>query len=481
MFESIRSIGYHLEDAIADIIDNSITAHAQNVWIDFHWAGPDSAITITDDGDGMSTRTLIDAMRLGNRHPDEARAEDDLGRYSLGLKTASLSQCRRLTVLTKPSSKKLSSRTWDLDFLRKQNDWVLIKDAAASRVHKSAFESLAHGTCVVWQTMDRVVGNEPEEDPIARDLFLARAKRVEKHVGIVFHRFLETRRLKIHLNRVPVAAIDPYFIRGRSTELEGEVLKAFGKTMPVRAFVLPHHSFLSDAEFDLGRGTKGNWNEHQGFWVYRNERLLVPGSWLNLGLQQEEHYKLARIQIDLPNSMDSAWKIDIKKAKAEAPDSLLPQLRKIAQIARREATAVYRHRGKVARRKHASEISHVWEEAQVRKGRQFRINRKHPLLAQYLAQRGPVALAARDIIDLAEMMLPLETIAYQVAREPEQFATAHDDGLPTAIVAFGLKHYEDLISQGQSPNVAYETLMGMEPFSSSSAFIAQLDKKRGKT
>src|SRR5262245_44102648 len=114
LVESLRSVGYAVPTAIADILDNSIAAHAKNVWIDFHWAGPDSRISILDDGHGMSEAVLADSMRPGSANPLDSRRPDDLGRFGLGLKTASFSQCRRLSVWSKSAASGLAGRCWDL-------------------------------------------------------------------------------------------------------------------------------------------------------------------------------------------------------------------------------------------------------------------------------------------------------------------------------------------------------------------------------
>jgi len=97
MSESLRAFGYDLPNAIADLVDNSILAEARNIWIDFKCDGENSSICVTDDGNGMSEREMLDSMRPGSRNPLDTRDPKDLGRYGLGLKTASFSQCRRLT------------------------------------------------------------------------------------------------------------------------------------------------------------------------------------------------------------------------------------------------------------------------------------------------------------------------------------------------------------------------------------------------
>jgi hypothetical protein len=134
MIESMRACGYSLPMAIADLIDNSISAGSANVWLNFHWAGPDSWISVMDDGNGMSKEELVSAMRLGSQSPLEEREIGDLGRFGLGMKTASFSQCRRLTVKTRHKNNE-TIRRWDLDFIadnarQNRDEWFLLSMAA---------------------------------------------------------------------------------------------------------------------------------------------------------------------------------------------------------------------------------------------------------------------------------------------------------------------------------------------------------------
>ncbi|OYV05578.1 MAG: ATP-binding protein, partial [Verrucomicrobiales bacterium VVV1] len=123
--EALRAFSYELPTAIADLVDNSISARAKHIWVDFHWDGSDSVIVITDDGAGMSEEKLVAAMRPGSQSPLEKRQPHDLGRFGLGMKTASFSQCRRVTVRSKQVPRKSATRCWELDYLMKVGIWKL--------------------------------------------------------------------------------------------------------------------------------------------------------------------------------------------------------------------------------------------------------------------------------------------------------------------------------------------------------------------
>ena len=132
MIESLRGVGYSLETAIADLVDNSIAAGARNAWLDFHFEGPNSWFTLLDDGRGMDADGLRLAMTVGGRSPLETRTAKDLGRFGMGLKTASFSQCRVLTVASRQAHGETSVRRWDLDYIARPevNEWRLLLDAA---------------------------------------------------------------------------------------------------------------------------------------------------------------------------------------------------------------------------------------------------------------------------------------------------------------------------------------------------------------
>ena len=195
LMESLRGAGYSLPAAVSDLIDNSITAGAVNIWLQFHWSGANSRVSILDDGRGMSETELVDAMRIGSRSPREERKADDLGRFGLGLKTASISQARSLTVATcTASSRSMSIRQWDLDHLASVGEWQLLRPSAeAVGESAAALRELPHGTLVVWEKPDRMVGDVGVDDERARRQFLQALEAVESHIAMVFHRLMTGR------------------------------------------------------------------------------------------------------------------------------------------------------------------------------------------------------------------------------------------------------------------------------------------------
>ena len=432
MIESMRAYGYTLSTAIADLIDNSIAAECTTVWLHFHWSGADSWIAIVDDGKGMTEARLSNAMQLGSRSPLEDRDPQDMGRFGLGLKTASLSQCRRLTVATKIGSGQASLRRWDLDYLSQPGvtGWRLLKRAEdGSEERLSGLDDLDHGTVVLWERLDRIVADAGKDDARIRGHFLRLVEHVESHLAMVFHRFLSgpRRRLKIVVNGNSVSAWDPFLEDHSATQTTPEeviTLRGQNEAIRVKGFILPHKDRLGDEAHARASGPAG-WNAQQGFYLYRNERLIVPASWLGLGSgrpwTQEEHYKLARIRLDIPNSMDHAWQLDVKKSSAHPPPELADRLKGLAQTVREQARSVFSHRGRYRQRQTRRDFTRPWTTTHRAGVRVYAIDRKHPALQALLAAVPPDAHDALEAaLTIIEETVPVEQIWLDTAERPEE-------------------------------------------------------------
>ncbi|MXW79845.1 MAG: ATP-binding protein [Gemmatimonadetes bacterium] len=431
MIESMRSYGYTLSAAIADLIDNSIAAAASTVVIQFHWSGADSWVSILDDGCGMGEATLRNAMRLGSRSPLEERDRNDLGRFGLGLKTASLSQCRRLTVASKPTDGSDSVRRWDLDYLQKSDvqGWRLLRNPfPGSERLLEGLDDFDHGTLVLWEVLDRLVGHARVDDERAHQHFLSLVEDVERHVAMVFHRYLASKRsrLRIAVNGNEVAAWDPFLECHSATQRTPEERVAVpnhAEAVRIQGYVLPHKDRLGDGQHRAASGPRG-WNAQQGFYLYRNKRLIVPGSWLGLGASRpwtkEEHYKLARIRIDIPNSMDHLWQLDVKKSTARAPLQLRERLKGLAQTVRQDARAVFAHRGKYRQRLTRQEYDRPWKAGRKSGVTVYRIDRDHAVISALLQSVGKEASTDLEAaLRIIEETVPVEQIWLDAAEKPD--------------------------------------------------------------
>ena len=474
LFESLRAFGYDLPTAIADIVDNSVSAGARNVWIELVWAGAASRILIRDDGRGMVDDALRQAMRPGSLSPLEDRDAHDLGRFGLGMKTASISQCRCLTVMSKTVGGSPAVRRWDLDYIASTGtgEWRLLKGMGIlPEADRRALDGQEHGTVLFWDRLDQLVGDAAVDDEVAQRHFRERADAVRDHLAMVFHRFMLGRdAVGIHINDGRIKPWDPFLDGADAVDpLPSETLVAGGEKVEVKAFILPHHSRISPEAHAAAAGPRG-WNAHQGFYVYRNRRLLVAGDWLGLGMQKEEHFKLARIRVDLANSADLQWQIDVKKSRAHPPAALRRDLLRVARAARGQASGIYRHRGKVIQRKLGAGDVFLWNHI-VKHGRTFyKINREHPLVRKVI-EGGEDRPAIRALLALVEQTVPAPLIVINNAERPDGFGQPFEDAPGELGRAMG-EVFQALVEEGRSRADAARALLVMEPFNQHPELVA---------
>lgn len=432
MIETLRAYGYSLNTAIADLVDNSISAHARNVWIRMHWAGEESWIAIIDDGHGMEEEVLVNAMRPGSQNPLAERDEKDLGRFGLGMKTASFSQCRSLTVATKVAGGSHSLRRWDLDYVGRHNEWRLLRDPRDGAANiQSELDGLDHGTVLLLEGLDRLCAGQSYRNPKHRDAFLSIVDGLSKHLSMVFHRFLSgPKPLSIYLNGKSnehrLAPWDPFLENDVSTSKQPEEIKTFhGGTVRIQGFVLPHKDRFKSAEEHEAAGGSGGWNGQQGFYIYRNKRLLVPGSWLGIGGRRhgwtkEEHYKLARIRVDIPNNMDSEWQIDVKKSGAIPPVLVRSWMEAYAAETRKKARDVFSHRGVYGVRQKRVEVARLWRAGTRGGSIVYRIDRNHDLVRSVKNGSRDISRELDALLTLIEETVPVQQIWLDMAEKPEQ-------------------------------------------------------------
>jgi hypothetical protein len=349
---SLRDIGYDLPSAVADLVDNAIDANAGRVEIQLVADGPDSWLMVSDDGLGMSAKRLDEAMRYGTHVEYAPRA---LGHFGLGMKTASLSQCRRLTVASRErDGRRTSVRRWDLDEVIRRDSWSLERiPASVAPLHLvTPIREMGHGTVVLWESLDRMLPRRPTPGMTTRVLGTAE-NDIRDHIGMVFHRFLDGEayggrdRLLITLNGEEIQAWDPFATTEAHTRplaqqlLEYEDPDGEAVRIEVRPYVLPAQQLFSSVEAHRRAGGPQRWNRHQGFYIYRRDRLIQAGGWCRLRTL-DEHAKLARIAIDLPIGEESRFAVDVAKMRVSIPEELRPGLRAIASAAVSVAQERYR-------------------------------------------------------------------------------------------------------------------------------------------
>ncbi len=461
MIETFRAIGYSIEAAVADVIDNSISAEAKNVWINFEWKGSETWVSIKDDGFGMNNEELIQAMKPGSKNPLDGRNNKDLGRFGLGLKTASFSQCRKLTVLSKKEGFHPVYWTWDLDYVKESGKWELLKFLPDLKM-ETELDNQKSGTIVLWNDIDRLVKNFHSDDAKALDKFLYVMEQVRNHLSMVFHRFIESRSIKIWFQGRQIKAWNPFLISESATQIFPDEYLNKGKVI-VKGFVLPHKSKISEDTYKEAEGPKG-WGEQQGFYVYRNERLLLSGDWLGI-YRKEEHYKLARIQIDLPNTLDSEWQIDIKKSIARPPIVLREQLKAYSAKVRAQAVEVFRHKGRTVRQLPGQIFVPLWIDQKRGDKWFYKINREHPLIEKLINQAKTEPKKAIEIlIRFIEETIPSKSIYIKEASDEDAIGKPFE-GIDQEPIRKAIKQmYDKLVNEGKTDEQAKSIIFNIEPF-----------------
>lgn len=347
---SLRDVGYDAPHAIADLIDNSLVAQATRVEITLHFDGERSWIRVADNGEGMDAATLLEAMRYGS---ERDYGSDDLGKFGFGLKTASTSQCRRLTVASRraPQYARMEVRCLDLSHIEETNEWQVLVLEGENRPDYVIEPLLEHaGTVVVWEDLDRILEYKDPWGEWARRKLLSLAEQVDVHLGMVFHRFLAGevlgQRLRITVNGSKVEPWDPYCRREpRTEEMPQRDLEVSGEggagIVRVQPYVLPRQNeFSDDAAWRRASGP-ANWNRQQGFYVYRAHRMIQSGGWNRLRTT-DEHTKLARVSIDFFPDLDAVFGINITKTRVSLPQELREQLEPVVSQVTRRADQRYR-------------------------------------------------------------------------------------------------------------------------------------------
>jgi hypothetical protein len=379
LMTSARSFGnYDLSSALADLLDNSIKAKALKVDIRCIRLDGEPEVRILDDGEGMSQVELYKAMRPASTNPDAERAADDLGRFGWGMKSASLSQCRRLTVLTRRDGL-LSGAVWDLDDLHDWKMGILEEEEIAERANPRLLER--NGTEVIWTRCDRLSEFGAVKSRGFNDL-VAHAKA---QLALIFHRYLAgeagIRKLSISFNGDVLKPVDPFLVQNEATQrLPRETLQLPEGSIDVQAYILPHYSKISAADHERLGGEEG-FVRNQGFYIYRQHRLIMHGTWFRL-VRHGELSQLVRIAVNIPNSLDAMWKITLDKADAQLPSGLRSRLKDIVDGLKIKSVNVFQSRG--GKIKSSAGTTQVWAKY-VRNGEiRYYINREHPLLADLL-------------------------------------------------------------------------------------------------
>lgn len=361
LITSLRDMGYDFAAAVADVVDNSIEARASKVAISVYFDGDESWVRIADNGDGMKPAQIREALRYGAER--EYDAKEALGKFGLGLKTASMSQCQRLTVASRSSADRaeIYAHAWDLDHVISTNKWEILEVDCGDHPELLREPLLENtGTVVLWERLDRILGYKHPYGEMAKKRLSGMCRELEEHLAMVFHRYIGgeagRRKVRISVNGNPVRPWDPFVRLEKETKpLEPVTLRydhdGIGGDILIEPFVLPHQDHFSSPQAHAVAAGPLRWNRQQGFYIYRANRMIQSGGWSNLRTL-DEHTKLARVAISFDPRLDEAFRINVAKMRVQLPQQLREQFEKaigpvikIAQTAYRRSDAGSRGAG----------------------------------------------------------------------------------------------------------------------------------------
>lgn len=457
LIESLRDIGYSFNSALADIIDNSITANATQIDIYARPIDDVFKVAVIDNGNGLAHDDLKQAMRLGSTDPRKERALNDLGRFGLGLKTASFSQCRRLTVASR-KLEQTSVFTWDLDIVVNNNSWTVLE-----RSHETDIAFLdqlgPNGTLVLWENLDRLTGSK-NSNRVNFDRVVSEA---QDYLSLVFHRFLSgehgLKKISINVNGRNLEPIDPFNTKHRATQASPAETVCQGVTM--QAFTLPHRSNYNSGDDYERYGLAGGYLKSQGVYLYRAKRLILYGTWFGIA-KKTALTQLCRVKIDIDINQDELWKVDVKKVSAELPEVVRSRLKSLINTIGAPSKKVYKRRG--TQLTQATSYP-TWNVVKSNESTTYVINREHPVvssLAASLDEDDRKSLEAT--LSLIEASFPIESLFYEVSNKEDSVSAATIPDEPLRIAASSF--FAALKQEGKEDDTILATMRNIEPFSS---------------
>jgi len=430
----------------------------------------------------MSNDELFQAMRYGSKNSQEDRGENDLGRFGLGLKLASLSLCRILTVVSKKNGE-IAGMRWNLNNIS-ENDWMLeeLSDTEINNVHNiSKLKNNNTGTLVVWEDFDilkKISGgkiyNELSEK-LSNSIF---------HISLVYHRFLSNpNNLLIFINNKLIEPKDPFLPENKKTRVlrpPEEIMVVDNNDVQrkilVEAIVLPFQSDLSPSDIEKLGGID-KIKTMQGFYIYRNNRLIIWATWFRMK-PESELTKYARIKVDIPSTLDSIWQIDIKKANAMLPSVVRNNLVSYVEEAMKSSMRKSTHRTVLKDR----EVDHLWETREDRdKKLAFKVNK-----SSYIFQDLKNKVSEKDLeyfeefLDYLEKSIPYQDLYVAVANG--NISSEIDEYEKDRLLVGAKKYFQfyKSISPELEAKKIIDKVCSIEPFSKYGFLREQLEGFYGK-
>ena len=463
LLESNRNLGYSIEEAVADLIDNSIAAKAKSISFKLKWNNGAPIFALVDDGKGMNIEELVQSFKLGSTNPLDDRDPDDLGRFGFGMKTASLSQSRSFIVLSKSKDDEMVSRSLDLDFLTELGgQWRLKKNKKEDLFgYDEVLEKKGNGTVIIWDNWDR--------SPKEYEDFISLTEKISNYVSVCFHRFIELG-INIFCDDLLLEAFSP-IPSGEGAEQHSKISLKKNKEAKQTAYVLQHPSkwaedYETSFSFNSFRLFEG-FERQQGIYIYRCNRLLTPnGGWLGI-LKTGNSAKLARVVIDYPNNADSLWSLDITKTNAKIPYEFKSEIESFVSKTRVASIKKIVRGIRLTKQSIISyKDAYIWKENTDKetRGLSYKINQNHPFFKSIVETNKIEKKVLDEILELISDHLPIHKIISNNDEDPSQ----HDKFLPRQklnstelLIAKNILEFH--MSESTKEN-AIQHLLSMEPF-----------------
>lgn len=460
LIEATRALGYTFESAIADLVDNSISAKASRIDI-ILLPSESPKLIIFDNGWGMNEKELEEALRYGAKNPLDIRSDSDLGRFGLGMKTASLSQGRKLVVVSKKDGQ-ISGFSWDLDYVIERQGWYLLEygeDEIKELPNINLLDNVESGTYLLIENFDKILSTTSNLTDTLRDYM----NETINHLELVFHRYLNEG-VDIYVNNYKIKPRDPFLVSNKSTmALREQNIIIEDANIKVKPYILPYIGKLKQEDL-VKVGGKEDLKNNQGFYIYRNKRLIIWGTWFRL-TRKEELGKLARVMVDIPNSLDYMWGIDIKKSTAELPNVIKRKLYACIDESVFKSKTVHNYRGrKVSKDK---DINYIWERVELREGcYEYKINRNIQQLKILEETLNPKQLKALDrVLNSIEESFPTNSL-YLDASQGKVVENKFEENEETIEKLYNEinESLEYCVEQGMDKKETLEALLKTEPY-----------------
>jgi hypothetical protein len=462
LLESTRNLGYSIEEAISDLIDNSITAKAKNITYEFHWNLGNPFFLLKDDGKGMSNENneLIDSFKLG-ANKDKERDPKDLGRFGFGMKTASLSQSKSLTVITKKINNQVISRSLDLAFIAElKQGWKLkLVDELIVQNEIDFLNTQESGTVIRWDNWDRA--------PKSNDDFTSLISDINNYISVCFHRFIE-KGINIYCHQTRLLPCSP-IPSAEGSSLYSEVI--IDENAKQTAYIIQHPKFWAENFENISRFNSFRLFEglerQQGIYIYRCDRLLTPkGGWLGQ-INKGNSAKLARVVINYSNKADDLWSLDITKTNASIPYEFRAGIKDLIEASKNESlNKIIRGNRVISEGLSSSKNALIWSTTKDSQFNSFKysVDINNPFLKQFVDEKLISEKNLKILLDVISNTLPVSKIIQNNDNDPSKHDRMYKkDRLDDEELLYARKIFNFQCTK-MTKSAAFSWLLSFEPY-----------------